>query len=123
KQFGKRDDDRRDSRRGGGRFEKRRDERPRGEKTRDEKRVAEKAKFEKREPSARLQGPLLWGFHAVRAAWLNKDRRVLRLLVTESALDGFQETLEASKLKRPQPEVIDKMLFERMLPAGAVHQG
>lgn len=105
-----------------------REDKPRTEKPRPEKPRTEKPKFEKREREVqsaftRLQGPLLWGYHAVRAAWTNPKRRILRLLVTESALAGFQDTLNDSSLKRPQPEVIDKGAFERMMPPGAVHQG
>lgn len=82
-----------------------------------------------REPQAgpqRLSGTLLWGFHAVRAAWANRDRRVLRLLITDAALESFQEAIDEAKtsgLKRPNAEIIDKGAFERMMPAGAVHQG
>jgi len=153
KPFGsKRDDDRRGGKRFEKRFDAKRDDRPRSDKPKDDKRPVRDDKkrpvrddkravrddkpkfdkrdakpvFEKREPretSPRLQGPLLWGFHAVRAAWQNDKRRVLRLLVTESALEGFQETLDETQLKRPKPEIIDKMLFERMLPQGSVHQG
>ncbi len=71
----------------------------------------------------RLTGPLLWGFHAVRAAWQNKDRRILRLLVTDAGLSGFQDTLDKTSIKRPAPEMVEKILFDRLLPAGAVHQG
>jgi len=71
----------------------------------------------------RLTGPLLWGFHAVRAAWMNKDRRIVKLIVTDAGLAGFKDALESCTLKRPAPEIVDKMLFDRLLPAGAVHQG
>jgi 23S rRNA (guanosine2251-2'-O)-methyltransferase len=66
---------------------------------------------------------LLWGFHAVRAAWTNPARRIIRLLVTDAGLSGFKDTLDAGTLKRPQPEVIDKLAFDRLMPPGAVHQG
>lgn len=114
------DSKRSDSKRGAARFEKKFD------KPREEKREDAKPAFVKREPrenTPRLQGPLLWGFHAVRAAWQNPARRVVRLLVTDAGLDGFQETLDETNLKRPKPEVLDKLLFDRMMPAGAVHQG
>ncbi len=73
--------------------------------------------------SPRIAGPLLWGFHAVRSAWLNPQRRVLRLLVTDAGLGGFQDTLDSGDLKRPQPELMDKGVFDRLMPPGAVHQG
>jgi 23S rRNA (guanosine2251-2'-O)-methyltransferase len=74
----------------------------------------------------RLVGPLLWGFHAVRAAMLNPDRKILRLLVTEAGLDTFHDTIAQAKalgLKRPAPEVMDKAIYDRMMPPSSVHQG
>ncbi len=74
----------------------------------------------------KLVGPLLWGFHAVRAAMLNPDRKILRLLVTEAGLDTFHDTIAEAKaagLKRPAPEVMDKAIYERMMPPTSVHQG
>ncbi|HEY8964332.1 MAG TPA: 23S rRNA (guanosine(2251)-2'-O)-methyltransferase RlmB [Alphaproteobacteria bacterium] len=74
----------------------------------------------------RLTGPVLYGFHAVRAAILNPARRVLRILGTDEALDEFRATMDAAKeadLKRPNVETIDKVKLDRMLPTGAVHQG
>ena len=65
---------------------------------------------------------MLWGFHAVRAAWENPARRVLRLLVSASAVAGF-DAAAPEGARRPQAEIIDKAAFERMLPPGAVHQG
>ncbi len=70
--------------------------------------------------------PSLYGFHAVRQAWLNKDREVFALYITQQALRGFEDTIiEGSKvgLKRPRPRVIDKNELGKMLPRGAVHQG
>lgn len=77
-------------------------------------------------PVQKLSGPILWGLHAVRAAWLNPKRRIVRLLGTESGLDAFEDAIAAAQadgIKRPKPEAVDKTHFERMLPPGAVHQG
>lgn len=74
----------------------------------------------------RLQGPLLWGFHAVRAAYLNPLRRIQRFVATAQALEGFAETITdatGAGLKRPEVEIIDKTAFDRIVPPGSVHQG
>ena len=68
----------------------------------------------------------LYGFHAVRAAWLNPGRDVHTLYITDQTLKGFEETLREGKakgLRRPQPVVVDKNKLESLLPKGAVHQG
>lgn len=128
-------DRRQDDRRSGGKPQGRKSEggKPKFDKPRDkpsfekrtfEKPSAEKPVFEKRrEPSQRLQGPLLWGFHAVRSAWKNPNRRVTRLLITEVALDSFKDTIADTSIKRPAPEILDKGVFDHMMPPGAVHQG
>lgn len=70
--------------------------------------------------------PALYGTHAVREAWLNEDRTIQTLYLTEQAQRGFEQTiLEARKkgLRRPEPSIIDKHRLEKMLPRGAVHQG
>ena len=70
--------------------------------------------------------PSLYGFHAVREAWLNDERRIEALLITKQAAGGFEQTLrEADKagLNRPAPMIVDKQELEKALPRGAVHQG
>jgi len=70
--------------------------------------------------------PNLYGFHAVRTAWLNPQRHIKALYITDQAAKGFEQTLQDAKsknLKRPEPARIDKHELERMLPKGAVHQG
>jgi 23S rRNA (guanosine2251-2'-O)-methyltransferase len=69
---------------------------------------------------------ILYGMHAVTAAWLNPDRRCRHLYATAQALALFQKTLERSAalgLKRPQPMVVEREALDRLLPPGAVHQG
>jgi 23S rRNA (guanosine2251-2'-O)-methyltransferase len=69
---------------------------------------------------------ILYGMHAVTAAWLNPDRRCRYLYGTAQALALFQKTLERSAalgLKRPQPMVVEREALDRLLPPGAVHQG
>ena len=64
----------------------------------------------------------LYGRHAVAAALANPDRRVRRVLATKNAADwlGRSGPGEAAlaKTEDARPEAID-----RVLPAGAVHQG
>ena len=67
---------------------------------------------------------LLYGFHAVREAWLNPARKIKALYITEHALNGFESTLaQRQDIQRPQPTIIDKKEIDRLLPRGAVHQG
>jgi 23S rRNA (guanosine2251-2'-O)-methyltransferase len=69
---------------------------------------------------------ILYGMHAVTAAWLNPDRRCRYLYGTAQGLALFQKTLERSAalgLKRPQPMVVEREALDRLLPPGAVHQG
>lgn len=70
--------------------------------------------------------PSLYGFHAVREAWLNEERTIHTLYLSEQAQRGFEQTiLEGHKkgLRRPDPNIIEKHRLEKMLPRGAVHQG
>ncbi|MBK6896460.1 MAG: 23S rRNA (guanosine(2251)-2'-O)-methyltransferase RlmB [Alphaproteobacteria bacterium] len=70
--------------------------------------------------------PTLYGFHAVREAWLNPERVIEALYLTPQAAGGFAATLAEArekKLKRPEPETVDKALIDKSLPYGSVHQG
>ena len=68
--------------------------------------------------------PSLYGFHAVREAWLNPARKIHALYITDQAAKGFAPVLsEAQSLDRPEPTQIDKSALDKMLPKGAVHQG
>lgn len=69
---------------------------------------------------------ILYGFHAVREAWLNPRRTIHNLHITDQALKGFEATLHEAKAKgirRPPHALSDKRKVERMAPQGAVHQG
>jgi 23S rRNA (guanosine2251-2'-O)-methyltransferase len=73
-----------------------------------------------------IKKPNLYGLHAVREAWLNEDRIIHALYISHMAQRQFDEiVLQAKKmgLRRPDPIILDKPKFERMLPKGAVHQG
>jgi len=68
----------------------------------------------------------LWGTHAVRAAWLNPERRCFRLWLTENSLEHFKEfdvEAKAQLLKRPDPKQVDRQMLDRLVPQGSVHQG
>jgi len=66
----------------------------------------------------------LYGFHAVAEAWMNEDRNIEALYVTEAGLKSFEDVLMRGKgLNRPTPTEIDRHSLEKMLPQGAVHQG
>lgn len=70
--------------------------------------------------------PILYGFHAVREAWLNPERAVDQLFLTDQSENGFASVLLEAKgkgIRRPSPQVVEKKRLEKMLPQGAVHQG
>ncbi|MGF7172408.1 23S rRNA (guanosine(2251)-2'-O)-methyltransferase RlmB [Azospirillum doebereinerae] len=72
------------------------------------------------------QGVWLYGLHPVAAAWTNPERRIHRLVVTEAgraSLDGVLTQGRAAGLTRPGVMVVEKAELDRMMPAGAVHQG
>jgi 23S rRNA (guanosine2251-2'-O)-methyltransferase len=75
---------------------------------------------------SRSRAQLLYGIHPVTAAWLNPQRRCLRLYATATALAEFRPVLEQAAglgLKRPAPTAIERDGLDRLLPIGAVHQG
>jgi 23S rRNA (guanosine2251-2'-O)-methyltransferase len=63
---------------------------------------------------------LLYGWHSVKAALENPERRVRKLLVTENAL----RRLKANAIVLPvEPQVVSPGAFRAHVPADAVHQG
>lgn len=78
------------------------------------------------EVPAKREGILLWGTHAVRAAWLNPERRCIRLWVTEAGLAGFAKCVEEARaegLKRPDAKRVERHVLDELTPQGSVHQG
>ncbi len=65
----------------------------------------------------------LWGTHAVREAWLNPDRQIHSLLITDKNQKLVDEWGVAKGLRRPSPDSVERSVFEKRLPTGAVHQG
>jgi 23S rRNA (guanosine2251-2'-O)-methyltransferase len=68
----------------------------------------------------------LWGGHAALAALANPERRCRRVLLAGEAVETWEpqvaERLEA-RGEPAKPEIIARHEFDRILPAGAVHQG
>ncbi len=77
---------------------------------------------EPREPKGPKIKADLFGFHAVREAWLNPARFVHALFITESALKEFEPHIKTSA-KRPAPQIVSKDDLDRAFPPGTVHQG
>lgn len=73
---------------------------------------------------ARDTGHWLWGHHAVLAALGNPERRCLQLLATAQDAGQLGPRLaQALTARGLLPETAPKDLIDRVLPAGAVHQG
>lgn len=69
---------------------------------------------------------LLYGIHAVSAAWVNPTRKIRDLFVTEAgleALDSAFDKASQAELDRPEPQLVEKEDLDKLLPPGAVHQG
>lgn len=74
----------------------------------------------------KAKNPDLYGLHAVREAYLNREREVDTLYITSQALKSFEDTITLAKrsnIIRPDPTIIEKNALDRVLPKGAVHQG
>lgn len=72
------------------------------------------------------QGVFLYGLHPVAAALVNPERRIHRLLMTEGARASLEPALAEAKargLARPSPTPVERSELDRLLSAGAVHQG
>jgi 23S rRNA (guanosine2251-2'-O)-methyltransferase len=70
-------------------------------------------------PPAAGSGQWLYGLHAVEAALSNPRRRLGRICLTARAAELIGEKL----LNRVRAEVMEPGTIDRLLPAGAVHQG
>lgn len=69
---------------------------------------------------------LIWGFHAVREAWLNPRRKCHRLWASKSGWDSLASAAAQAQdalLKRPSPKICDARELDRLAPEGSVHQG
>lgn len=86
-----------------------------------------KHKYKSPRPDAqKLKAAQLYGFHAVREAWLNETRFVEALYCTQNALGGFEDSLNEARenaIARPEPTIVEKHVLDKALPPGAVHRG
>jgi 23S rRNA (guanosine2251-2'-O)-methyltransferase len=74
----------------------------------------------------KIKAPTLFGTHAVREAWLNPQRQIHHLYITESALSAFNSAITRAQkagLERPSPYIVEKDMLSMTLPKGTVHQG
>lgn len=65
----------------------------------------------------------LFGLHPVRAALANPSRRLLRLWLTENAARSLAPAFDALGTRKPAIETDARAELDRLVPAGAVHQG
>jgi len=70
-------------------------------------------------------GYWLAGTHAVMAALANPERKLHRLLATAEAVKSGADALDHIRTIRQLPplETVERIEIDRLLPAGAVHQG
>jgi 23S rRNA (guanosine2251-2'-O)-methyltransferase len=78
-------------------------------------------KFSPRHREARGDLPVwLYGIHAVMAALENEERLIRRILITRETREALADRLPRLSA---QPETVDRMKLDSLLPPGAVHQG
>lgn len=68
----------------------------------------------------------LFGFHAVRAAWLNPQRNIHAAYVSQKSMAGFEQTMREAQdmgLKRVEPVILDPAQFAAQFDRLGVHQG
>lgn len=69
---------------------------------------------------------LIWGIHAARAAYLNPQRRITRVWLTEAGQKLFESTIAEARdelLKRPDAKKVNREEMDRVTPPNSVHQG
>jgi 23S rRNA (guanosine2251-2'-O)-methyltransferase len=74
-----------------------------------------------KEPSRPAAEPWLWGRHAVLAALANPLRKSLRLVATAEIAAELAARADLAEI--PPPQIFEREALDRLLPAGAVHQG
>jgi 23S rRNA (guanosine2251-2'-O)-methyltransferase len=98
------------------------------DRSKPEKRSGHETPSPRHEPHQE-QGRLrvnLFGMHAVREAILNPARDIRAIYIAGLLEENIQPILdqaEAKGLQRPEPEIIEKIRLDRVLPKGTVHQG
>ena len=87
---------------------------------------ADDRRTRRRDDRGRTGEAWLYGWHTVRAALMNPERRCRRLLCTAATRDAVAavaESARAAGLSVPPPEVLEPDALARRLPPLAVHQG
>ena len=59
----------------------------------------------------------------MREAWLNPERQIHSLLITEKNQKLVEGWGVAKGLRRPSADIIDRATIDKRLPSGSVHQG
>ena len=83
-------------------------------------------KPKKMEPKKKGFRANFFGWHACTEVWLNPKRQINSVFLTESNKATFEELYHKAKkagLKRPEPQIIEKDVFEQSFPKGTTHQG
>ena len=65
----------------------------------------------------------LYGDHAVLAALGNPLRKIKRLVLTKSKLNGLDNVVQGLISEKVAPEILEKENISRLLPENALHQG
>jgi len=68
----------------------------------------------------------IFGYHAVHEAWLNPNRNVKKVFVTEKALENFKPLIAQAQeqgLKRPKYQLVERKQIDKTLGQYVVHQG
>ena len=63
---------------------------------------------------------MLWGYHTVREALRSPRRTIHTLYATQAAAERLADEIAARNI---EPAIVDPAELDRLLPAGAVHQG
>lgn len=90
-------------------------------------------KKEKQPVKARRQEPKkkgfranFFGWHACTEVWLNPQRQINSVFITQNNQEQFEDLFYKARkngLKRPEPQIVDKELFQSSFPQGTTHQG
>ncbi len=68
----------------------------------------------------------LFGYHAVHEAWLNPNRNIKKIFVTEKAIENFKPYIKKAEelgLKRPKYQLVERKQIYKTLGQDVVHQG
>jgi 23S rRNA (guanosine2251-2'-O)-methyltransferase len=66
---------------------------------------------------------LLFGLHAVAAAWANPMRQCRRIWATRNAWNTLSDQVAAPPSERPAPKLVDRDELDRLVGPSSIHQG